>query len=721
MEEITQQQIVFYLTGRREGSNLKPLDRHFRPVLFARYADLSSLRYDFPLVLNRQGTADRAVLSLSKMVDAAVELLNDNPDRDRLARHGYRLERELRKQLAAKGPGDFATMWHNAAALLSEDNDDDLRDSAMRLWHAFDVDGDLFDADSALPARLVRHAWNAIRAEKTEAFRNRTGRLLLKLRGILGAEMVGSTAGRSPERLKAGLGASFAGAFDFAAMSRILVDAKPGFALSDERRGRIQNLIAVLENQKFYRLAHGGQESYNCEFEKCSDALSAYQERHEEAVELVKTLAVAELEAKGEYRESVHNALFDALGANGLDSGELAELPDYLVCTDGKSLDPTETAQLIELLAAGLPVKVLVRTDDVLEPSVVAEGHLALGLRSRQLVNTAIGLTDVFVFQASASHLFKKRDLLMSGLSYDGPALFSVFSGVNGHTGDAPAYLVAAAAMESRAFPALVYDPSAGSDWAARLIVNDNPMPDDDWPVHSFAYEDETLQSRTEELAFTLADFMALDDRFSRHYAIVPKTDLIGVLIPIPEAVQAVGKGVPAQVPSIVIVDDEGRLHRAVLDDRTLLEVRRCLAMWHSLQELGGIHNSHAERLLAKELKAKAAASPSETAEVSQAAASAIIASDSAPQSNTEEDHVDDPYIETARCTSCNECTHINDRMFAYNAEKQAYIADPAAGTFRELVEAAEGCQVSIIHPGKPRNPNEPGIEDLLTRAAGFN
>ena len=54
--------------------------------------------------------------------------------------------------------------------------------------------------------------------------------------------------------------------------------------------------------------------------------------------------------------------------------------------------------------------------------------------------------------------------------------------------------------------------------------------------------------------------------------------------------------------------------------------------------------------------------------------------------------------------------------MFAYDANKQAHIADINAGTYRELVEAAESSQVSIIHPGKPRNPNEPGIAELLGR-----
>jgi hypothetical protein len=58
--------------------------------------------------------------------------------------------------------------------------------------------------------------------------------------------------------------------------------------------------------------------------------------------------------------------------------------------------------------------------------------------------------------------------------------------------------------------------------------------------------------------------------------------------------------------------------------------------------------------------------------------------------------------------------------MFAYNENKQAYIANPDAGTYAQLVAAAEGCQVSIIHPGKPRNPNEPGLDELLLRAAPF-
>jgi hypothetical protein len=62
----------------------------------------------------------------------------------------------------------------------------------------------------------------------------------------------------------------------------------------------------------------------------------------------------------------------------------------------------------------------------------------------------------------------------------------------------------------------------------------------------------------------------------------------------------------------------------------------------------------------------------------------------------------------------------INDKMFAYNENKQAYIKDPRAGTYAQLVEAAESCQLGIIHPGKPLNPNEPGLAELIQRAEPF-
>lgn len=78
-------------------------------------------------------------------------------------------------------------------------------------------------------------------------------------------------------------------------------------------------------------------------------------------------------------------------------------------------------------------------------------------------------------------------------------------------------------------------------------------------------------------------------------------------------------------------------------------------------------------------------------------------------------------YIDSARCTSCNECINLNRKMFAYNAAKQAEIKDASAGTFQQLVLAAERCPVSIIHPGSPLDPNEKDLEKWRKRAEKFN
>ena len=78
-------------------------------------------------------------------------------------------------------------------------------------------------------------------------------------------------------------------------------------------------------------------------------------------------------------------------------------------------------------------------------------------------------------------------------------------------------------------------------------------------------------------------------------------------------------------------------------------------------------------------------------------------------------------YIDSARCTTCNECTNLNKKMFAYNADKQAYVKDAHAGTYQQLVTAAERCPVSIIHPGTPLNPKEKDLEKWVKRGAKFN
>ncbi len=316
-----------------------------------------------------------------------------------------------------------------------------------------------------------------------------------------------------------------------------------------------------------------------------------------------------------------------------------------------------------------------------------------------------------------------------------GPALFSIFAGAPEAAGEMPRYLTAAAAMESRAFPAFVYDAAAGENWATRFSLEHNRNPETDWPVEPFEYADEGLQRVRSEIAFTYADFALCDQRNSEHFAVVGRDRWTASMVPAAQWLALPEREAAERVPYLLAVDDKDVLHRVIVDMRMMQATRRCMLLWHRLQEHGGIHDSHAERLLAREKaaweaqknaeiealrKSAAAAAPAGAESAPAASAPAATATAEAEAAPEEKVASDDPWIETARCPSCNECQIINPLMFAYNDNKQAYIKDANAGTFRQLVEAAESCQVAIIHPGKPRNPSEPGLDELIKRAEPF-
>lgn len=728
-----QVQIAFYLTGRKPGEGLEAIEGlQLHPALFTRYRDLARLRYDFPVVLVPDAKDGAFAQSLTSIVDRLLdEVAPIGTENERLRKHVLRLEREIRARVAAGSDGALSQLWAAAAKHLGADSDELLEDSVSRAAAALKADGEVAGCDAALPARLVTHAWRQVQNEKARKFRVTANRITLKLSDILRADFVRSQAGQTAASLKAAVGAAHSNVFDFDVMSRLLGKAAPQASLPGSRRRRIDWALSILRAQRFFPASEGageetdGTDVYSFMFGNCTAALAAYRERLPKMVELAKAIAMAELEIEGRYVEPRHDIFFEEFGENALKPEDLALFPDYLVCIRADDMQGAEFAELMALLAAGLPVKILVQNDDILQELPIGDGRLAGGMPSARLAGMATGLNDVFVLQSSASHLVQFASCIRKGLVYPGAALFSIFSGANRYTGDVPTYLVAAAATESRAFPAFSYDPSAGADWASRFSLEHNPQPERDWPVHGFGYEDEEHQRVTADLAFTFVDFVACDQRYAGHFARVPLARWNGDMLPVAECIARPPQRVLEEIPFTLMTDGDNRLHRVIVSDRLALEARRAARMWMSLQELGGIHNSYAERLLAREKQAWEAQRTAEAPPKSKPSPASTPAAAPAPARVEPADtepapSSDEAYIETPRCTTCDECTMLNNRMFAYDENKQAYIADINAGTYRQLVEAAEGCQVSIIHPGKPRDPNEPGLADLLKRAQPF-
>jgi ferredoxin len=231
----------------------------------------------------------------------------------------------------------------------------------------------------------------------------------------------------------------------------------------------------------------------------------------------------------------------------------------------------------------------------------------------------------------------------------------------------------------------------------------------------------------TEQVAFTFLDFAVCNPRCAGHFAPAPRSAWSEGMIPAHQWLASPPTDPSTGVPFVLAVDDGDLLCRLVVDDRLIRAAQRCRDGWHRLQELAGVHDSRAEKLLARErqaweeqhrqaIAATAVATPVESAKAAEPAATACTpAIEAEPVRNP-----DEAYVETLRCSTCNECTTAFPRLFAYNENQQAYIKDLKAGTYRQLVEAAESCQVSVIHPGKPRDPDEPGLDELIERAKPF-
>jgi hypothetical protein len=733
------EQRLFFNTGRRNVEGVDSIDGlELRPALLARYRDLTRLRGDFPLVLVDSGPSTGELRSLASIVDETLhEVAPRGLEGERLRKHVLRLEREVRRLASDGARGRLSELWSCAAATLAIPEDPSSEAVLGHVAAKLKADGDVVDCDRAAPARIIAHLWQGAQERKAKTFLDLIGRLRVKLSDVLRAAFIHSEAGQRADSLRASVGGAHREAFDFAAMSRLVGRNVPKDELPPARRQRIEWALEVLRSQPFFGASvpgtqHDAPTRFAFRFDNCSDAAEAFRARLVQLIEVVKAIAIAELEVDGRYVEAEHDPFFERFGESSLNAEDIALFPDYLVCIAPGRNDAPENAGLMDMLSAALPVRVLVEAADLLEQAALGGQRFAFGVRSMRLANTATSLGGVFVVQTASSNLYALRSRLEEAFRHRGAALVSVYGGA-GASAALPPYLAAAAAMESRAFPAFTYNPYAGDNQAARFSLEDNPQPEADWPVRALEYADEDLQRVSEQLPFTIADFMLCDSRYAAHFARVPRERWNAQMLPADEWLARDAKRLSDAVPYLLAVDANDVLQRVIVDAQAMRTVTHCRTFWHRLQEQGGIHNSHAAILLAREqakweqaraleieqLKS-AAAPPKETAAAAPAtpgngAKSPTVSAEPAPARNP-----DEAWIETARCPSCNECQLINDRMFKYNENKQAYIADIDAGTFRQLVEAAEVCQVSIIHPGKPRNPNEPGLAELVARAEPF-
>jgi ferredoxin len=503
-------------------------------------------------------------------------------------------------------------------------------------------------------------------------------------------------------------------------------------------------------------------------------AIGLFDGAAERMAAVVRAVRVARLETNNAYDPELHDDVLARLDWQAFSEDELLLLPAIVAVETGERLRGQSLSAFSALLRSGRPVQVLVLESATAAPSgqtweALAGYHPGLGY-------IAVAHREAFVLQSTLAHPGR----LLSGLRRMATALSpaAALISVPAWSVPVPPWVQLAATHFGRGEPLFRYDPSAGATWADRFDLSENPQPELVWPIPGAKYVDGSGTEHELDEPFTFAHAAALDPAYRTHFRLIPPQAWSDAQVPIADYLVAPDRERLRQVPYIWVVDDEGVLGRAVMTRELAFACFDHMRAWRILQELGGTDNEYArraaeearnqalaeaaeekekleaehaeavekagraaasdamERLVAVLMSEDALAALSSGAPASAPAAPAAApsaveepAADAAPAEAVEEAKEEEeeavtfnePYIDSMLCTTCNECTNLNGQMFQYNANRQATIADAGAGTFEQLVKAAEKCPARCIHPGAPRDDDPTVTDDLIARAAKFN
>jgi hypothetical protein len=508
----------------------------------------------------------------------------------------------------------------------------------------------------------------------------------------------------------------------------------------------------------------------------CTTATEVFEQDAAGFAALFAALRIAGLEIDGNYDPAVHDSWFANFDWQAFSDDELQLVTRVVALVSADYLAGDGLPSFSQLLGSRLPVHVLswVRAYD--NPSARTDEGPFDAYRF-ELGYFGVGHRQAVVAQTSAA----RHDDLLAGflcaLDSNRTSLHLVNRGTQSKT-DKPLldpWFVASAALESRAHPFVLVNPDAGDHAAQRVSFGGNPQAEDNWPLEKLEYQDAEGATAEMDLAFTFADYALLMPALHDHFRVVPAGLESQDLLPIDQYLDANEENVDRAMPFIWAIDDEGVLLRLVVSRALVFACRDRLNYWHTLQELAGVQNFYVEEAIDRIIEEQRIAIEAEREQLQKeheeelesvrteaageamgqlvdflmgadltgmVAGGAQLATMPAPaeveapaeekaveaepaieevEETEEEISFDEPWLDTAACTTCDDCMSINKMMFAYNEDKQAYIRDPKAGTYADLVAAAEICPAKCIHPGKPLDPNEPGLDELIARAEPFN
>ncbi len=779
-DDIHKALIKYYLTNRIPDFVSKDsLSKTLFPALLFAYRNLAKIRYDFPICLPDDPEKSPAI-PLKEVFDRLLEKSGLQGDEGELLKHDlYKMESLIKTFVEKHHKIRLSKAWDSAEKQFRNENHSPQADKIRRKKRLADaratleIDGWLRPFGWSAVLQLFLFAGQKTWQKKVQPLKTEVEQLTITLSALIEADNQISQQIQNSDSLKAAMGKPDSPEMDFTELTALINESHIQETLAPQRRKRIEAVLqslAFLQNDFFSASTNDPGIPFQVA-KNCGDALKMYQANRLNWLEFCKNLRIARLDLANKYVSEKHDALFKNFTEDYLSAEEKAFIPPVYLTLSAKELSTDDKAKLVEILSSDWAIKILLHIDNFVTGDIFSLENLDFW--AMNLAKMTLNLNSAFVLQTPAANFPLIIDGFQVGTNFSGPALFSLFVPETHANAPLPADLISAAASDSRVFPTFLFNPE-GKNLRARFSLNDSLQAERMWPETEFVYESADGEKRSNTLAFTAADFLAISQNSLMHFLPITREYWRDFLLPLKDFL-TLDEKITERIPYLTMVDEAGMIWRVIPSEKVVDFCRKTTLNWQFLQELGGINNSHAlHRLelekdqlakavqneinelkqiheaemsrtvdeLSREIVARIAAgllqegmsmpgafpvqktnmpdvAVKQSATTSKPEVAPLPAKETAPEED-EELSFDEPYIDTPLCTSCNECTDKNSLMFAYDENKQAYIKDATAGTFRELVEAAEKCPAHIIHPGKPKNPDEPGLDELIRRAEKF-
>jgi ferredoxin len=486
---------------------------------------------------------------------------------------------------------------------------------------------------------LLIHAIRSQVIPRRVRFKERITECVRGLKGLLDVEWVKSDEAIEPRMARDSVGPG-GDRFDPAALSAVIDHSRGTRAISEERRGRIEQAIEVLESWEpdpvLVRFVHVGsltdpwlQEAGFCQEETdvdpCARAMDLFDREAEKLTQIIGAVRIASLEIENRYDPIVHNPWFASFGWEAFSQEELRLVPTIIALGAADQVAGEGMRSFSRLLSSGRPVQILVRVQGHNNPGAATDGDPFQNFRT-ELGYLGISHRQAMVDQSSAARHQHMLNCFLAALDATRTSLHVINTGLRepGKLLPLNAWLVSGAAIESRAHPFFRINPEAGDSSSTRMDFSGNPQWERDWPVHPFQYRDENGTDTEVQLAFTFADYCLLIERLRDHFRLIPPGCDSVSLVPMQEYLAMDPEQAYRHVPFVFAVDGSSMLHRVVVSREMAMAGLDRLNYWHALQEMAGVRNRYVDMAVEQTREEEQAKAATELAALEQAHAEAL-------------------------------------------------------------------------------------------------